>query len=100
MYDRRTARFEQLESRRVLMADPIIAEFQAINNTTLQDADGDFSDWIEIRNVDAEPLSLGGWYLTDDATDLRKWRFPDTTVPGNDELVVFASEQGPCGFRR
>ena len=75
------------------MADPIIAEFQAINDTTLQDVDGDFSDWIEIRNVDAEPLSLGGWYLTDDATDLRKWRFPDTTVPGNDELVVFASNK-------
>ena len=28
--------------------EPVIAEFQAINASTIQDEDGDFSDWIEI----------------------------------------------------
>ena len=75
------------------MADPVISEFQAINDSTLQDSDGDFSDWIEIRNMDAEALQLEGWYLTDDEADLRKWQFPATTVPANEELVVFASNK-------
>ena len=35
---------ERLEHRRLLAVDPIIAEFQAINDSTLQDAEGDYSD--------------------------------------------------------
>ena len=45
---------ESLEPRIVLAADPIIAEFQAINDSTIQDEDGDFSDWIEVQNPDTE----------------------------------------------
>lgn len=32
----------------------MISEFQAINQTTIEDADGDTSDWIEIRNRSRE----------------------------------------------
>ena len=75
----------------VRAADFIITEFQAVNGATLLDEDRDFSDWIEIhRTVDA-PGSIDGWYLTDDAANLRKWKFPDTEVDGRGFLVVFAS---------
>ena len=84
---------ETLEPRQLLAGDPIIAEFQAINDTTLQDEDGDYSDWIEIRNLRAESINLEGWYLTDDDTDLRKWQFPAISISANDELVVFASNK-------
>ena len=33
-------------------------------------------DWIEIQNTSGLPVGLEGWYLTDDAGDLTKWRFP------------------------
>ena len=41
---------EMLEPRHLLAGDLAITEFQAINVSTLQDEDGDFSDWVEIRN--------------------------------------------------
>jgi hypothetical protein len=69
----------------------MISEFQAVNSSTILDEDGDSSDWIEIRNPSAEAISLEGWYLTDDATELTKWRFPAVTIVPNDELLVFAS---------
>ena len=89
----RRAQLEALEPRVVLAAnDPFISEFQALNTSTLQDEDGDFEDWIEINNPDTVARDLSGWYLTDDASELRKWRFPAGTVldPG-EHLVVFAS---------
>ena len=82
---------EPLEPRLFLAADPIIAEFQALNTSTFADQDGDYSDWIEIRNPDSAAINLDGWYLTDDNTDLRKWKFPSVTIAAGDELLVFAS---------
>lgn len=72
---------------------PIISEFQAINESTIADEDGETSDWIEIQNPDSEPLELVGWYLTDDAANLTKWQFPSTQLAPRSELIVFASSK-------
>ena len=84
---------ESLEPRVVLAASAIITEFQASNTTTLQDEDGEYSDWIEIHNETNDPLDLAGWSLTDSDTDLSKWTFPSVTLEPNEYLVVFASNK-------
>ena len=57
-----------------------ISELLAENQTNAKvDEDGDHSDWLEIWNSGASTVSLNGWYLTDNAGDLRKWQFPVTT---------------------
>ncbi len=47
-------------------AEVVISEFMASNSATLSDADGDFSDWIELSNTGSIAVDLGGWFLTDD----------------------------------
>jgi hypothetical protein len=69
----------------------IISEFSAANNAGLRDEDGDFSDWIEIYNTGREPISVGGWYLSNDTQDLTPWRFPEVVIGGQSFLLVFAS---------
>ncbi|MDB4759153.1 CotH kinase family protein [Akkermansiaceae bacterium] len=73
------------------LAQPVITEFLAANDTGLQDEDGGFSDWIEIYNPGPGSQSLSGWQLTDDPAQPAKWSFPDVSIPANDYLVVFAS---------
>ena len=85
---------ESLEPRQLLAGDLVINEFMASNSSSLADEDGDFTDWVEIRNVSAGAVDLAGWYLTDDAADLTKWQFPSVTVNANDYLVLFASSKG------
>ena len=69
----------------------LINEFMARNSQTLADADGDYSDWIELRNVSTADVNLDGWFLTDADSNLTKWRMPATTLPAGGYLVVFAS---------
>ena len=69
----------------------LISEFVASNENTLNDEDGDESDWIEIYNPNDIEVNLDGWYLTDDAQDLTKWRFPAVTLAGDRYFVLFAS---------
>ena len=73
------------------LAQVHLSEFSAVNSTGLEDEDGSVEDWIEIANFGATPVNLGGWHLTDDRNDPRKWTFPDTTLAPNGYLVVFAS---------
>ncbi|NLH74582.1 MAG: hypothetical protein GX456_16155 [Verrucomicrobia bacterium] len=68
-----------------------ISEFMADNKDTINDEDGDSSDWIEIGNSDSEPASLAGWYLTDNPANPTKWAFPEVDVPARGFIVVFAS---------
>ena len=69
----------------------LITEICAANDAGLRDADGDASDWLEIYNPGPAPVSLEGWYLTDDPDDLTRWRIPAVEVPGQGFLVAFAS---------
>jgi len=69
----------------------LINEFLAINQFSLADEDGEYSDWIEIYNPTAEAVNLLGWALTDDKNLPGKWIFPNVILDKNSYLIVFAS---------
>ena len=70
----------------------VINEFLADNGgKTYRDEDGDASDWIELYNASSIAVNLDGWYLTDKAANLAKWRVPAYTMQPNTYLVIFAS---------
>ena len=69
----------------------IISEFVTNNNGTLLDEDDDPSDWIELLNTSEKPISLEGYYLTDEEDNLKKWKLPNEVIPANDYFLVFAS---------
>lgn len=76
-----------------LYAVPRISEFVAQNTYSLLDEDGDSEDWIEIENTAGTPVSLAGWYLTDNPENLTKWQIPAVTLDPNGYLVIFASNK-------
>ncbi|MFO7651249.1 MAG: CotH kinase family protein, partial [bacterium] len=61
--------------------DVVVNELMALNVSTARDPAGDFDDWIELYNNSDRAVSLDGFLLTDDSTDILKWQFPDTTIP-------------------
>ena len=88
-----TAKLEGLEPRTMLAVSPFISEFMASNANGIRDEFNNTSDWIEVTNPGAAPLNLQGYYLTDDADDLTKWRFPSLVVPAGGRALVWASNQ-------
>ena len=68
-----------------------ISEMMYKNHATLQDADGDFSDWFELENTSNRVVRLKGWSVSDGKT---VWDFPaDATIPRGGMRVVFASRK-------
>ncbi len=89
----RRLHLEALESRVVLANGVVISEFQTANDLTLEDEDGDSSDWIELHNTSLDTVNLDGMYLTDDVEDLMKWRIPAVEMGPDEFLVIFASNK-------
>jgi len=69
----------------------IISEFMAVNSNGIVDEDLEHSDWLELYNNSASTIDLAGWYLSDNATNLKEWQFPSITIPKGGYMVVFAS---------
>lgn len=68
-----------------------INEIMSSNGNIIQDIDGDYSDWIELFNSTSDPISLEGYFLSDDAEVLEKWQFPSVTVGPKGFLLIWAS---------
>ena len=73
----------------------IINEIMALNETTLQDPQEEFDDWIELHNITEQNFDLSGWYLSDNPNNPRKWEFPEgSSIPANGYMIVWADEDG------
>jgi len=69
----------------------IITEFMAVNSNGIVDEDLEHSDWLEIYNATDSTINLAGWYLSDNADNLKEWQFPEMLIQKGAYLTVFAS---------
>jgi len=70
----------------------------AVNRHTLADEAGDYNDWIELFNPGSQAVNMSGMFISDKASDSRKWEFPtNTVIPANGYLVLWADEQKSQG---
>jgi hypothetical protein len=72
-----------------------INEFMASNSSTIKDENGDYADWIELFNSSDSEIDIGGMFMSDDRSNLTKWRLPDTSdlteIESMDYLVLWAN---------
>ncbi|MBX3746548.1 MAG: lamin tail domain-containing protein [Verrucomicrobiae bacterium] len=62
-------------------------------NEILTHTDPPLEDAVELLNHGGQPLSLTGWWMSDDASDLWKYRLPDGTVlPPGGYHVLYANQ--------
>ena len=79
----------------VSFQEVVINEVVASNDSTsnITDPNGQYEDWIELYNNTNQEIDLTGVYLSNNKTNLREWRFPDSTkIASNGYLIVWADE--------
>ena len=69
----------------------VINELMAANVGEVMSPATNFDSWIEIYNPSDEDVDLGGLYLSDDATNLKRWKIPTGvgSVPAKGFKVVW-----------
>jgi autotransporter-associated beta strand protein len=71
--------------------EPFLDDAEEGNDLEVDTPDSE-GDWIELYNQGSEAVDLGGWSLTDDKEELRKWVFPEgTSISAGGYCVVMAT---------
>jgi hypothetical protein len=82
----------------------VVNELMAVSGPGLLDEFGEEEDWIEFYNPTANPIDLGGLYLTDTLADPIKshvniYSTDSTTIPAGGFLVFYADNETWQGAR-
>jgi hypothetical protein len=79
-----------------------INEVMASNDTTILDANGNASDWFEIFNNTSQTIDLANFYVTDDPSNLKKFRFTDQAgqvqIPAFGYKIIWAGSEANSLF--
>ena len=73
----------------------VISEFR------VRGPNGGSDEFIELYNLSSSPVNIGGWWLSDSANDLFKYRIPTGLLVPGAGFAVFTDQQfggGPNGF--
>ena len=73
-------------------AVPVITEFLASNANSIDDDNGNSTDFIEIFNAGDTAVNLAGYSLTDDPNQPQRYVFSNTILGAGQYLVVFAGD--------
>ncbi len=85
----------QVELSNSINKNIVINELMATNQSSVADQDGEFDDWIELYNKSNQAIDISNWILTDNPTNLDKYRIPAGTIMAPDSyLIVWADEDG------
>ena len=69
----------------------IINEIMSSNTSTIEDYNGETSDWIELYNNSSLQINLQSYFLSDDDDELEKWSFPNVEIASGGYLLIWAS---------
>ena len=68
-----------------------INEILASNKGNFKNQSGEYSGYIEIKNISDKSVNLDGYSLSNDESVSFKWQFPNTTLGSGDVIVVYTS---------
>ena len=51
------------------------------------------ADWVEIKNISAEPVDLSNYYLSDDYKDYKQWQLPSYTLYAEQSVIICCDEE-------
>lgn len=72
----------------------IINEIMMSNKGVIHDPKGESSDYIELKNISLEPVSLYGYLLSNQGVNnpkVNSWTFPDVTIEPGGLLLVWCT---------
>lgn len=75
----------------MLSGQLLLNEIMSYNATRLADQFNEYPDWIEIYNSGENAVDLKEYWLSDDVTNLKRWKLPPMELFPDEYLVVFAS---------
>ena len=73
----------------------ILNEVCCYNDSIVYDKMGEYNDYIELYNPTSHAIDLGGYGLSDQKSNLMRYRFPENSILESGEYMILWSGEGP-----
>ncbi len=70
-------------------SSPALSHHAIVINEIFAHSDTATGDWIELHNTTNNPINIGGWYLSDDKDELKKYQIAPETILAANGYTVF-----------
>lgn len=88
------ASYDALMERREADSPLVINEVCTYNKTARWTYMVGVSDWVELKNVSDEDVSLADYYLSDDVDERLLWQLPDLVLEPGGYFLILCNEEG------
>ena len=90
-FENTPAGHEAFRASQKILGSLAVWEVMASNDRYMMQADGEYYDWIELKNVSDAVIDLSDYALSDSATDLQLFRLPQRELAPGEVVVVICS---------
>jgi len=83
--------YSAFRATQVVTGPLIISEVMPSNCSYLMQSDGEYYDWVELKNISEDPVDLSRYTLSNDPGDLHKFPLPDVSLAPGKTIVIICS---------
>lgn len=90
-YPNTDAGYESYLSDRRIMGALAISEAMPSNDKYLVQSDGEYYDWVELKNISSSPIDLSDYAISDDSSDPDLFPLPAQTLQPGEMVIIILS---------
>lgn len=93
--------FESFEEYQAQLecSSPLLISEAMIYNRWYMPINGEYYDWVELKNNSSDTISLSDYYLSDKSTELKRYRLPEIKLASGEYTVIYFDELCVDGSR-
>lgn len=90
-YPNTDAGFQSYLADRKILGALAISEVMPANDKYLIQNDGEYYDWVELKNISSSPINLSDYAISDDSSDPDLFRLPEQTLQPGEMVIIILS---------
>ena len=83
--------YQYFRASQTISSGLIISEVMPSNAKYMIQDDGEYYDWVELKNISDSNIRLANYALSDDPNELHKFTLPDVTLEPGESYVIICS---------
>ncbi len=90
-YENTPAGYEAYKAARTIPGALAIGEAMPSNDRYLVQSDGEYYDWVELKNISATTINLKDYAISDDSSDPDLFPLPEQTLAPGETVIIILS---------
>lgn len=90
-FENTEAGYEAFRETQAVLGDLAISEVMPVNDRYMMQWDGEYHDWVELKNVSDQTIDLADYAISDSSSDLLLFDLPQQNLEPGETVIIICS---------